>query len=69
MLPPVPYFTRADWLSSGILILVFLALIEAAASGVVHLQGRSIAARRINTVSRLVFPLIGTTAITACILL
>ena len=58
MLPPVPYLTRADWISTAALILIFLALVESAATGVLELRGKSQRAGTINRISRLAFPVV-----------
>lgn len=56
MLPPVSYLTRADWIASGVNILIFAALLESAAAGILCTRGRAELALRLDRLSRVAAP-------------
>ena len=55
-LPPVSYLTRLDYFLLGATILVFVALIQVAATSATHSQNRADKALAINRSSRWAFP-------------
>jgi hypothetical protein len=57
LLPPVSYLTRMDFFVTGASILVFLALVEAVATGSLADRGSGELGRKIDTPARVVFPL------------
>lgn len=57
LLPPVAYLSRADWIASGAMILVFTALVESAAAGVLYMRGRADLSQRLDRLSRAAAPL------------
>ncbi len=56
LLPRVSYLTRVDYFVLGSLVLVFLALVEAVASGTIAARGNHARAQRLDRWSRWVFP-------------
>jgi hypothetical protein len=56
LLPRVPYLTRADEFIIGSLFLVFLAFLEAVATGALAAQGKGALARRLDRWARWVSP-------------
>ena len=56
LVPRVSYLTRMDLFILGATVLVFVALIEAVTTCSLTTQGRQEAARRLDRVSRVVFP-------------
>lgn len=57
LLPRVSYLTRVDIFALGSSLLVFLALVEAVASGALAGRGKQALAHRLDQGSRVVFPL------------
>jgi len=57
ILPPISYLTRMDYFVYASLALVFLAFIEALASGFLAAHGKHELAKRFDRISRWVFPL------------
>jgi hypothetical protein len=55
-LPPVSYLTRLDYFLLGATILVFVALMQVAATSALHSKDRADRARAINKLSRWAFP-------------
>jgi hypothetical protein len=55
-LPPVSYLTRLDYFLLGATILVFVALMQVAATSAMHSKDRADTASAINRLSRWVFP-------------
>lgn len=57
MLPPVPYMTQADTITTGALMLIFFALLESSGTSILEFNGHTNRALLINRISRLAFPL------------
>ena len=55
-LPPVSYLTRLDYFLLGATILVFVALMQVAATSAMHSKDRADRAIAINRISRWAFP-------------
>ena len=68
MLPPVPYMTRADSIATAALIMIFLALVESTATGVLELRGNSQWAGTINLISRVAFPVVALALVSVSLL-
>jgi hypothetical protein len=56
LLPPVPYLTRMDVFIAGSTVLVFLALVEAVATGSLADRSQERLAQRIDVAARVAFP-------------
>ena len=56
LVPRVSYLTRLDWLIVLSTILVFVTLVEALVTSVLHEQGRTEEGRRLDRISRVIFP-------------